>query len=261
VTRLRDGTVQAFATLPQTVDGVTLAIAGAPAAGDYFLVQPTRAGARDFAVAIADPALVAAAAPMRGAAAVANRGNATISAGSVNAPPPPNANIAQTVTLTFTSPTTFDVTGTGTGNPAGVAYASGGAISYNGWTFSITGTPAAGDTFTVSANASGTGDNRNALALASLQTATLLDGATTTFQGAYATLVSDVGNQARTVDVTLAAQTKLLEEASAARESAAGVNLDEEAASLLRYQQAYQAAAKVMATASTLFDEILAIMR
>jgi flagellar hook-associated protein 1 FlgK len=261
VTRLADGNVQTFGALPQTVDGVTIAVAGAPAAGDTFLVQPTRTGARDLAVLLTDTNRIAAAAPIRTSSAIANAGGATISAGSVNAPPPPDPNLAQTVTLTFTGPGTFDVAGAGTGNPAGVAYTPGAPVTYNGWTVSIDGTPRAGDVFTVAANAGGTGDNRNALALAGVQTATVLAGGAATVQGAYAQLVSEVGNKAREVQVTGDAQAKLLEQTLAERESVSGVNLDEEAANLLRYQQAYQAAAKVIAISGTLFDAILEIAR
>src|SRR5262249_15171902 len=147
--------------------GVTLNLAsGSASNGDSFLIEPTRNGARDIAVALTDPALVAAAAPIRTAATAANTGDATISPGTVNAPPPPDPNLQNTVTLTFTSPTTFDVNGAGTGNPTGVAYVSSGSITYNGWTAQITGTPKTGDTFTISRNTAGVADNRNALLLA-----------------------------------------------------------------------------------------------
>jgi flagellar hook-associated protein 1 FlgK len=261
ITRLSDGVAQTFAALPQTVDGVTFSIAGVPAANDSFLVQPTRTGARDFAVLVNDTNRVAAAAPIRTASSANNRGSATISAGTVNAPPPPNANLTQTVTITFTGAATFDVAGTGTGNPTGVAYTSGGTITYNGWSIQIQGTPQAGDVFTVSLNAGGVGDNRNARALAAVQTANTLIGGTATVQGAYAQLVSDIGNKTRELQVTGEAQNTLLEQTLAERESVSGVNLDEEAANLLRYQQAYQASAKVLAIASTLFDSILEIAR
>ena len=258
VTRLSDNTTAAYATLPQTVDGVTITLAaGAAAAGDSFLIQPTRDAARNFAVSLADPAQIAAAAPMRTNAALANAGSATISAGVVNAPPPPNANLQQPVTITFTSATTFDVTGVGTGNPAGVAYASGGAITYNGWTAQISGTPAAGDTFTVAPNSGGGADGRNALLLAGLQTQSILAGGATTFQGAYSQMVSMVGNKTRQIDVTSQAQDKFVAESTAAQQSVSGVNLDEEAANLLRYQQAYQASGKMIQMAQTLFQTIL----
>ncbi len=258
--RSSDGFSQTFATLPQTVDGVLISLAsGAPAAGDRFLIQPTINGARDFTTLITDTARIAAAAPIRTAAALANTGRATVSAGSVNPPPPPNVNLTQPVTITFTSPTTFDVVGVGTGNPVGVAYTSGGNISYNGWTMQISGTPAAGDVFTIGPNTNGTGDNRNALALAGLQTAGLLAGGAATIQDAYAQLVSEIGNKTREQQVSASAQGAVIAQTEAVQQSLAGVNLDEEAANLIRYQQAYQAAGKVLQIASTLFDSILEI--
>jgi len=107
----------------------------------------------------------------------------------------------------------------------------------------------------------GVADNRNALLLGALQTENTMFGNTATYQSAYSTLVAQVGNKTREVDITGKAQQSLLEQAETARSQLSGVNLDEEAANLLRYQQAYQAAAKVMSIASTLFDEILALGR
>lgn len=260
LTRLTDGNSQTFAALPQTVDGLTLTLAsGAAAAGDRFLIRPTAAGARDLGVAISDTARIAAAAPIRASAAAANLGSAQISAGSVNAPPPPSANLQQPVTLTFTSAAAFDVSGTGTGNPTGVAYVAGGAITYNGWTVRISGTPAAGDTFTIGPNTGGVGDNRNALALGALQMQKLAAGGNATYQGAYSALVAAVGSKARELQVTSEAQDNLAAQAAQARENASGVNLDEEAANLLRYQEAYQASAKLMKVADTMFNTLLAL--
>jgi flagellar hook-associated protein 1 FlgK len=259
--RLSDNTSQAY-ILGSEVDGITIA-AGTwvPVAGDSFLIQPTRNGAGNLALAIADPRNIAAAAPIRTAAELTNSGTGSINAGTVNAPPPPNANLTQTVTLTFTSPTTFDVNGTGTGNPAGVAYTAGGDITYNGWTIKISGTPAAGDVFTVSINANGVADNRNAMLLGALQIKTPMVGGTASYQSAYSQIVSQVGNKTREVEVTGKAQQTLADQAQNEVDKVSGVNLDEEAANLLRYQQAYQASAKLIEIASRLFDEILAISR
>lgn len=258
--RLSDNTQTTFATFPQTVDGVTLDLAaGAANNGDSFLIQPTRNGSRDISVAIRDPALIAAAAPIRTAAAVANTGKATITPGTVDTPPPPNANLVNTVTLTFTSATTFDVTGAGTGNPTGVAYVAGGNIAFNGWTAQINGIPKAGDTFTVSRNNDGVADNRNALLLTALQTQNTVASGTANYQSAYSLVVSDVGNRAREIQVQGDAQTTLVQQTTAAQQSLSGVNLDEEAANLLRFQQAYQASGKVLEIASKLFDTILGL--
>jgi flagellar hook-associated protein 1 FlgK len=231
-------------------------------AGDSFLIQPTRTGATNIALAITDPRAIAAAVPIRTSAALANTGTGSISAGSVNGPPPPNANLTQTVTITFDNPpTTFDVVGTGTGNPTNVAYTAGGNISYNGWTIQISGTPAAGDVFTVELNANGVADNRNGVLLGALQTQNTMESGSATYQSAYSAIVATIGNKARQVEITGQAQQSLLEQAQATRDAMSGVNLDEEAANLLRYQQAYQAAARMIDIASGLFEEILALGR
>jgi flagellar hook-associated protein 1 len=260
VTRLSDGVVTAFSSFPQTIDGFDLSLAsGASVAGDEFLVRPTADGAAGFKVAIADIAKIAAAAPIATAALTTNTGSGKISAGSVNAPPPPNPNLQQPVTITFTSATTFNVSGTGTGNPTGVTYSGGGNISYNGWTFQISGAPLAGDTFTIGPNTNGVGDSRNALLLGALQNSNTLANGTTSYQGAYAQLVSLVGNKAHEIEVTASAADKLLTQAVQAQQAESGVNLDEEATNLLRYQQAYQAAGKVMQIASQMFDTLLSL--
>lgn len=265
LTRLSDNTlVDTFnnTDFPRTVEGVTLNLAsGTAVAGDSFLIRPTVDGASGFSVAITDPASLAAAAPIRAGAANANTGSGAISAGSVNAPPPPNANLQQPVTITFTSATTFDVTGTGTGNPTGLTYVPGATISYNGWSATINGNPASGDSFTVGPNTGGVGDNRNALLLGALQTANSMNGGTATFQGAYSQMVSQVGNKARELEVTSSATGRLLSETTLALQNESGVNLDEEATNLLRYQQAYQAAAKVMQIASEMFDMLVSLGR
>ncbi len=266
LTRLSDNTTL-FTTspLPQTVEGLTISLAsGAANAGDSFLIQPTRtaasASSSGIGVALTDARSIAAAAPIRTAANLNNSGSGAISAGSVNAPPPPNVNLQQPVTITFNNPpTTFNVVGTGTGNPVNVAFSAGADISYNGWTIQIGGVPAAGDTFTVSANSAGVADNRNALLLAGLQTKNTLAGGTASYQAAYAQIVGDVGNKTREVQVTATAQESVLKQAQDAQQSLSGVNLDEEAANLLRYQQAYQASGKMIEIASKLFDTLLSM--
>lgn len=259
ITRLSDNTSSGpFATLPQTIDGVDFNLAsGTPNNGDSFLAFPTRTGARDLNLAITDPAKIAAAAPIRATSATGNLGDAKISAPVVNAPPPPNANLQQPVSITFTSATTFDVTGTGTGNPTGLTYTPGANISYNGWTLNITGTPKPGDVFNVQTNSSGVADNRNALLLAKLQVTNTMAGGTTSYQGAYSQLVSAMGNQGKSVQMNSESNAALLDQVTGARESFSGVNLDEEAANLLRFQQMYQAAAKVIQTGEKVFESLL----
>jgi flagellar hook-associated protein 1 FlgK len=103
------------------------------------------------------------------------------------------------------------------------------------------------------------GDSRNALLLGGLQTANTLGNGSTSFQGAYSQFVSQIGNKTRELEVTSGAAGKLLTEATQSVQNESGVNLDEEAANLLRYQQAYQAAGKVMQIASQLFNVLLTI--
>ena len=244
-----------------TGTGVTLQLtAGSVAnvAGDAFLVRPTVDGASNIGLNITDPAKIAASSPVAANAPTTNLGTATIAPASVTGGLPLNANLQQPVTITFNNPpTTFNVTGTGTGNPTNVAYTAGATISYNGWSTQISGSPSAGDTFTVTQNTNATADGSNILQMAALQTANTLVNGTTSYQGAYAQLIAQVGTQTSQLTSTSQAQTSLLTQVTNSQQAVSGVNLDEEAANLLRYQQAYQAAGKAMQIANTMFDTIL----
>ena len=105
------------------------------------------------------------------------------------------------------------------------------------------------------------GDNANALALGRLQDERFLAGGTATLEGAYSTMIGEVGTRTRQAEIAARSQARLVDEARSMRDSISGVNLDEEAANLLRYQQAYQAAAQVIAVSSTLFDTLLMAVR
>jgi flagellar hook-associated protein 1 len=258
IRRTNDGNVTTFASLPQTIDGVQISIGGAPAAGDSFLVLPNRYVARGIDVAIADPNRIAVAAPVRSSAAIPNLGNGTISR-PVVVGPTLNANLQQPVTFTFVNGTTFNVTGAGTGNPVNVPYVAGATISYNGWSVRLDGAPRAGDTFSVVANVGGIGDASNAQQLAALQTRAIVRGETPS--GAYGSMVGEMGNAANGAAMENATHTQLLISAEEARESLSGVNLDEEAANLLRFQSAYQASARFIAIAGSLFEELLTSIR
>jgi flagellar hook-associated protein 1 FlgK len=235
---------------PFVIDGVSIEVTGVPAAGDSILVQPTANAVAGMQVLITDPASIAAAAPIRTEAALANTGSASIDAGTVLDPTDPN--LLSTVTISFVDANNYSVNG---GPP--LAYTSGAPIDVNGWRVQISGTPDAGDTFTVEANSGGTGDNRNALALAGIQAQKLLDGATQTLESSYGSLVSDVGGQTQNASLNADAQSLMLQQSEAARASVSGVNLDEEAANLLRFQQAYSAAAQVVKTADEVFQILL----
>ncbi|ODU38227.1 MAG: flagellar hook-associated protein FlgK [Thiobacillus sp. SCN 63-374] len=285
LTRLSDNKTFPPGALPQTVDGIEFSLASGTAdPGDSFLIRPTVNGASGLAVAITDPAQIAAAGalpvtPVGTSAASANTGDVAIGAATVDSSYAP---LAAPVSFTYDATTdpltpafnvspasdvTVTVGGVPTTYPAGtpVPYTGGATISFGGISFvlsSPTGTaPADGDSFTVAANPFGVGDNRNALLLGALQTANTLGGGTTSFQGAYSQLVSQIGNKTRELEVTSSAAGKLLSEAQRSLQTESGVNLDEEATNLLRYQQAYQAAAKVMQIASEMFDALLTIGR
>jgi flagellar hook-associated protein 1 FlgK len=131
--------------------------------------------------------------------------------------------------------------------------------TFNGWVAQISGTPEAGDVFTIGPNVNGRKDGSNILSLAALQTANTLAGGTTSYQGAYGQLISQIGSQTRELDVTSQAQESMLGQVMKSQQAVSGVNLDEEAANLLKYQQAYQASAKTMQIADTMFDTLLSL--
>jgi flagellar hook-associated protein 1 FlgK len=128
-----------------------------------------------------------------------------------------------------------------------------------GYRITLTGAAAAGDRFTVSANTGGVADNRNALLLAQLQTKNTMVNGTANYQSAYSQMVSSTGNRSREIQVQSQAQDALIAQTKEAQQALSGVNLDEEAANLVRYQQAYQASARVLQVASKLFDTVLDI--
>lgn len=243
-----------------TGTGITLQLtpgAIANASGDSFLVRPTVDGANGIALNVTDPTKIAAATPIRTFAQTTNIGSGVIAAPTVNAGLPLNANLQQPITITFNNPpTTYTVTGTGA--PAGPQpYTAGAAITINGWTTQISGKPAANDIFTVTANSNATTDGTNGLKLAQLQSVNTMINGTASYQNAYGQLISQVGTQTRELQVTSTAQASMLSQISKAQQSVSGVNLDEEAANLMRYQQSYQAAAKAMTIANSMFDTIL----
>lgn len=240
--------------------GITLQLtAGAAASGDNFLVRPTANGASALSLSITDPTKIAAASPIRSNAPTTNMGTGVIAAATVVPGLPLNVNLQQPITITFNNPPTT-YTATGTGAPVGPQpYVAGTAITINGWTTQISGTPSAGDTFTVQQNTNATTDGTNILLMAALQTANTLVNGTASYQGAYGQMIGQVGSQTRELTVTSQAQNNLLDQVTKSQQSISGVNLDEEAANLLRYQQAYQAAGKAMQIANSMFETILSL--
>ena len=235
---------------PFVADGVEIQLSGTAQDGDRFLIRPTRGAVEDMRVLITDPGRIAAASPIRSAAGAANTGTATISAGEVV--DASNPQLQTTVNITFPTATTYSIDG-----GAAVAYTSGQPISVNGWSVEISGTPAAGDSFTVGSNAGGAGDNRNAQALIDSFKDPVFDGGTVSINASSTQLVGHIGVLTSQAQANRDAQAVIHEEAAAAQDSVSGVNLDEEAANMLKFQQAYQAAAQMIRVASTLFESLL----
>lgn len=257
LTRLYDDKETVLTGLPQTVDGLTINLdAGTMADGDTFSIISGSVFASGFSVVMQSPVQWANAMPV---IPVMNEGNKGSLSSADFAIVDMGANTAEPVMLTFTGPNTFDVTGTGTGNPTGVAYASGDEVSFNGWTVSLAGAPEGGDVLMVRPTADPAADNRNARALLALSGDAIVDGRS--LNSAVSSLIGDVGARAQTANANQEQSELWTRSAQSARDSVSGVNLDEEAARLLQYQQVYQAAAKVISTAQTMFDSLLSIGR
>lgn len=278
VTRLVDNTAVGAGTVgggPIQFDGIQLDVpTTAAGSNDSYVLQPTREIARNVVLnqtIAADPRLVAAAGPARSAAGSTNTGNSKIEVTGLmpGYDAPSNAlpiqmsylNGQLTINNTVNGSVAVTIGGTTTLTASPIAYVADAVVTVDGISFKMTGTPKNGDTFTLERNANAVADSRNALLFGKLQVQDTMSGGKTSFQGAYAQLVSSVGNKTREVEVTGEAQKSLLEQAMAARESMSGVNLDEEAANLIRFQQAYQAAAKVIDIGSRLFDTLLTLGR
>jgi flagellar hook-associated protein 1 FlgK len=234
------------ALTPIAADGLSIVLSGTPASGDQFLIQPTAQAAGSFSVSLTNTSQIAAAGAIQTVAANGNSGSATISSGTVVTVS--NPNLLNTTTIQFTSATTYSINGAGS-----FAYTSGGNIAQNGWQVQITGAPATGDVFTVQSNAGGTGDNRNALASANQQTQGVLSNGTVSVNAAVSALITGIGGQAQQVNTAQTAQTAVNSQALQNVQSTSGVNLDEEAANLLQWQQAYQASAQALTIANSTF--------
>jgi len=136
-------------------------------------------------------------------------------------------------------------------------YTSGSTITFNGIATAISGVVNSGDSFTIAPNTSGVSDNRNALLLSSLQTDLLFGGGTSSFEDVFGRLIADVSSQTRQADVSSRAQQSILQRNLEERASISGVNLDEEAAKMMQFQQAYQASAQMISTADSLFQTLI----
>jgi flagellar hook-associated protein 1 FlgK len=240
---------------PFVADGMSIVAPAASVSGDRFLIKPTSEAVAGMELLITDPAEVAAAAPIKTGVTSGNLGNASISAGEVL--DAGNVQLRNTVDITFTSATQYTVSG----DPTVYTYTPGGNIDVNGWRVQISGTPAAGDSFKVSDNVGGVGDNRNALKLADVLNQPVLNKGTATLNASVGQFIGDIGVKTRQAQMSSAAQKVVYDETVSSLQSVAGVNLDEEAANMVRFQQAYMAAAQMIRVADTIFQSVLEAVR
>ncbi len=269
VTRTSDQLARSFTSLPQTIDGITIAMNGGSFLnGDDYLIQPNVNGAANFGVAISNVNKIAIGAPT-----VNTTNNSTgniditgLNNGFSNASLSPAININYDGVSNSLSgfPAGANITVTQGNNsviyPAGssVPYTAGATISVAGIQFKVSGSLTDGDSFNLSLNTTNAvGDNRNGLKLGALRAENNMQGGSTSFEGAFAQMVSKVGSKTAELQIMGIAENRMLEQAILNQQSVSGVNLDEEATNLLRYQQAYQAASKMMQIASQMFETLL----
>ncbi len=267
LTRLSDGSSQTVAD-GDVVDGFQIHVASpAPAARDSFLLQPVSTAASGMALALNDPSGIAAASPVQAAVAAGNTGTATVASLNV-VDPSINPNLKATITFTDNSGdysySLVDTTGAlPTVNGTGTIVA-GQPIALNGWQLSLNGTPKSGDAVVVAKTAFPAADNGNANAMLALGTASIVGQGGSVAAGqnitdAYASALATVGVRVQSAMAAASQSDSISTAATTAASNQSGVNLDEEAARLIQYQQSYQAAAKMLQIAQTVFDSLLTI--
>lgn len=268
VKRLSDGLERSVVS-GDSIDGFQITVGTpAPAAGDRFLLQPVSNAPSSAALALDDPRGIAAASQVTATVGIDNTGSASVSSLKTISAPDPTV----TVGITFTDNTggySYTLTGAAAPGPFTGQWSAGTPISLNGFELQLGGVPRMNDTLQIAPTAYSASNNGNALSLLALRDEGLvgrevgaggmLDGETIT--NAYARALADIGIRVQgaksSSDISGAAATSTREALSART----GVNLDEEAARLIQYQQGYQAAAKVLQIAQSVFDTLLQMSR
>jgi len=259
-----------------TVDGFTLDLnlsavpPGNFVAGDSFLVQPTRRGAESMSVAMSRPEDLAFAAPVLTSSVTGNQGTGrlvlgeTFDVGTAAFGVP--GQLSPPLLIRFSSPTSYDLLDANTSAVlvAGAGFSPGmvntllsrnpGDPDYFGFQVQLSGEPAAGDSFRIGYNASGVSDNRNALLMSALQSADTVGSVS--YQGAWGDAVSYVGSTTQHARIDAESSLAVLNQSRDRRESLSGVNLDEEAANLIRFEQAYNASAQVISVARSVLQSL-----
>jgi|JRYF01.1.fsa_nt_gb flagellar hook-associated protein 1 FlgK len=275
VTRLSDGLVRSVRP-GDVIDGFRVEAGNPPPlADDKFLLQPVTRAAPDMKARLTDPRDIAAASALTATTGPANTGTARIGSLTMTSD---TVNPALTASIRFTDASgayswelrdratnALMASGSGTWR-AGSPIPSAPDPEINGFALVLEGVPAAGDTLSVAMTTNVAANNGNALALAALRdqrlvgreltpAGTLVGGASAT--DAYASAMADVGVRVQGADAISEISRSLAAQAEQTRSSQVGVNLDEEAAMLIAYQQSYQAAAKVLQIAQSVFDTLL----
>ncbi len=266
----------------------------APVADDKFSLQPTRRGAADIKATLDQADQLAFAAPVRAESNLQNAGTGAIGQPNMTAGPSPISISAlqglfgsNGATLTFTEPDAVTITG-GTAQfrsvddsttPPTVSYSATATIqpgqsnslvvgdaNYQ-FEFSLSGTPKDNDRFAMAFNQSGVSDNRNALKLVDLQTKqtvgvdAAVNGSGFSFTDGYGELVERVGTLTAQARMDSEATGSILKQATDNRDSLSAVNLDEEAANLIKFEQYYNASAQIIQVARSLFDTLISSFR
>lgn len=278
----------------KVIDGFSFSPTGTPVQGDSFLITPTRSGASSIKTELTDATKLAFAAPLVITSGTGNGGTGVITQPSLttkldiysNATAQADLKAAidssMPVKLVFSAAAggaqTYKVYGASGAEIVGAAGSivpgqssnlkvdipytdTAGATESFTFTTSITGSPATNDSYTVSFNDDGKTDNRNALSLLELQTQSTVGvsgaNAGISFTNAYGKLIEQVGAKTAQASVDSTATSAILKEAKASRDSVSGVNLDEEAANLVKYQQYYTASSQIIKTAQEMFSTLI----
>ena len=266
ITRRSDGAITAFdtsVTNPINIDGLNIAQVGGAAAGDRFLIKPFTSSASNITSMFSTPRALAVGSPVAATMGATNTGS--LQQVSISARSNPIAPAALGVVLTFTGSNAYTrsdglinpATGTTswTYTPSQPIEATPGATPLTGWSLTLQGAPKAGDTVTVNTNLYPTLSAGNATAMMDLRDVAMFDGAALT--DGYAGLISQIGIRTQSADYAAKVSATIATNVERDRAGVSGVNLDEEAASLLQYQQAYQASAKMIQIAQNIFDTLI----
>lgn len=269
--QVSSGTISGF---PEqiSVDGFQLNItSGSFTAGDYFRVSPTHNGSKDFNTNITNVSDIAIASPLRISSENNNSGTGSIELGAItditNASFATPNQLSPPIKIEFLSTTSYQLVN------ADTSAVIEGPIAYDpttknsvfptpgsfepGYQVTLSGSIDANDVFNISFNDNAPGDNRNALLLANLQTDKIMQGGTISIENNYNRYTSKLASTAHNAELSSQASNVLLEQSQARRDALSGVNLDEEAANLLRFQQAYQASAQLVSLSTTLFETLI----